>query len=235
MRSTFGPVAPAVENMTGVSEMLEIRDAWRFFEEEMKAHPEFAAVAATVLDVIGVIGGIIGVITLISAGAIPLIGALTATVASGFLLRADGYDAKFLLDHNEAAAAKWENSKFYRRTELLAPLLVLPDAARAGIGVAKDAEEGITTVREANESLENAKGQHEVLIERVKKRIASHGDDKNLPKKEVHRISNISKRAEIAAQRVKVAEALRLEKEAQLRLAILKSIARDGPGLLSAT
>ena len=235
LRSNLGPFAPAVENLTGMTDLLTARDAWRFVEKEFKAHPEAAAIAATVLDAVGVIGGVIGVGTLLSTGGVVVVlGAGMAMIASGILFVADGQDARLLVNHDDAAAAKWEDSAFFRRTELLAPLFVLPDAARAGMGVTREVQEGLNTVNEAKEAQEAVAGQHELIAERLKKRIEGHGNEKNLPKKEAHRISNMTKRAEIAAKRLKAAEDLRLAKENQLRLAILKSIRRDGPGLMSA-
>ncbi|UNC13469.1 hypothetical protein FE249_04090 [Acidiphilium multivorum] len=251
LKDKLGIMAGPVEEVTGVSAALDIRGAWRWAERELDDHPAAAAIMATALDAIGVVGGLIGVVTLSPGlatvvGAASLLGALAALVGSGLLLWADGWDTYYLVRGDMAASApgraawktradKWEHgSKFYERTELLAPLLVLPDAARAGIGVTREVGEAREGLAGATVERDDKAAGVARAAERLEQKRAENAAREKLYRAQRQTEAQLGKAARNAAKRLLKAEARRADLEKELRAAIRKSALMEGPGLLSA-
>lgn len=215
------------------------RDAWRFAERELAAHPAAAAIGATVLDAVGVVGVAIGAVALLPeiatiGGVTALLGAGIAGLGSGLLVAADGVDAYLLLRGDEAAATGWENTSFFRQAELLAPLLVLPDAARSGIGVAREVGDARSELRVAQRTSLRATSQEVQSAEKLEAQKIINAAKAKIYRGDREKIRRIVRSAKMAAKRVRKAEKIRAAREIELRSVILRALKRDGPGLLSA-
>ncbi len=247
LRRNLGPFGAAVvEDVTPIRTLLDLRTAWRLAEQELAAHPRAAAIAATVLDVIGVVGSIVGVVVLAPeiatiAGAAAITGAATAGVASVLLGVADGRDAYLLCKGDQAgtppdqsAAVKWEHSDFFRRTELLAPLLVLPDAVRSGAGVAREIGEASAAAREAAEGRELALMREDQVEAKVAAQKAINESKPIQYKGNRRKLQQLVVSQKNAARRLRHASKLLAKKEEALRVTVMQAALQDGPGLFSA-
>jgi hypothetical protein len=246
LQQKLGPLgAMTVEDVTPIGTLLDLRTAWRFIEKELAAHPRAAAIASTVLDVIGVVGGVIGVIVLAPeiatvAGAAAIVGAATAGVASVFLTVADARDAYLLCKGDQAGVPadqtesyKWEHSDFFRRTELLAPLLALPDAARGGAGVAREIGEASEAAREAAAARALALTREDQIAAKVADQRAINEAKPIQYKGNRRRLQQLVISEKNAAKKLRHATKVLAAKEDALRKTILHAALQDGPGLFS--
>lgn len=247
LRQRLGWGAQAVEDVTGISTLLDLRTAWRFVERELDEHPAVAAGLATALDVVGVVGGIIGVVVLLPeiatvAGAAAIIGAGTAALASAALVRADGPDAYLLITEGDQAgvppdqtpSGKWEHSDYFRRTELLAPLMVLPDAVRSGIGVVREVGEASEAARAAASSRSEAILEDSQAATKIAAQQAANAAKPKLYKGDRQKLQKLVVSEKNAAKKLRRANTMLKNKQDALRATMLKSLKRDGAGLLSA-
>jgi len=239
LKQKLGFGGQVVEDVTGISTLLDLRTAWRFAERELEAHPAAAAVAATILDAVGVVGAVIGCVILLPAtgtvlGVAAFAGAFSAGVASGFLLGADGKDADLLLRGDDQAAQQWERSDFFRRTELLAPLVVLPDAVRSGVGVARDVGEASAAVREVNESRAELLTRQNEITAKITEQQAANAEKAKVYKGDRQKVQKLVISQKNTVKKLRRANKLLATKETALRTTIVKSTVHDGPGLLSA-
>jgi hypothetical protein len=196
LKQNLGFGGQVVEDVTGISTLLDLRTAWRFAERELEAHPGAAAVASTILDAVGVIGAGIGCVVLLPAtatvlGAATFAGAFTAGVASGYLLRADGKDAYLLLKGDDEAAQQWEQSDFFQRTELLAPLVVLPDAVRSGVGVAREVGEASAAAREVSKTRAELVTKQNEITTKIAEQQAANAEKAKIYKGDRQKVHNL--------------------------------------------
>jgi hypothetical protein len=240
LKQNLGFGGQVVEDVTGISTLIDLRTAWRFAEREFEAHPKIAAVASTLLDAIGVAGAIIGCVALLPAtatilGAVAFVGAVSAGVASGALFIADGQDARLLLlNKDDEAAKQWEQSDFYQRTELLAPLLVLPDAVRSGVGVAREVGEASAAAREAAATRAELLTKQSEIATKLTEQQAANAERAKIYKGDRQKVHNLVISQKNTVKKLRHANRLLDTKEKALRTTIIKSVKQDGPGLLSA-
>jgi hypothetical protein len=242
LKQKLGFGGQVVEDVTGISTLLELRTAWRFAEHELNTNPEVqkvAAVASTVLDVIGVVGAVVGCIALAPAagtvlGAVALVGAATAGVASVFLTIADGEDANLLLRNDDEAAQQWEHTDFFRRTELIAPLLVLPDAVRSGVGVAREVGGASEAARTVTETRAELLAKQNEIAAKIADQQAANAAKAKVYKGDRQKVLKLVTSKKNTVKKLRRANKLLKTKEAALRTTIVKSLVHDGPGLLSA-
>ncbi|MDE2319295.1 MAG: hypothetical protein KGK02_06310 [Rhodospirillales bacterium] len=241
MQQSFGnnPTPEQMDAEGGVYALMGLREAWRWAEKELAAHPKTAAVAATVLDAVGVVAGIVGAVALFpevagvaSFAAVVSVG--TAAVASGALLAADGGDAYYLaVKDDEAAAIKWDASPFVRRTQLIAPLLVLPDAVRGGVGVAREIGEAGDEVRAAKAGVAQAAVRTDQAAVRVADQQAANTAKAKVYKGDRQKLQKLVAAQKNAVKRLGKANKLLVEAQDELRNALIKSSWPDMPALLS--
>lgn len=241
MRQSFGdnPTPEQMDAEGGVYALMELREAWRWAERELATHPKTAAVASTVLDAVGVVAGIVGIFALLPealtvAGAAALVGAVTATGAAGALIRADGKDAYLLLEGDKAAADEWEHSDYYRRTELIAPLLALPDAVRGGVGVAREIGEASDEVRGARAGVAQAAAKTDLAAAKVADQEAANAAKAKIYKGDRQKLQKLVVSQKNAVKRLRKANKILEEARDALRKALIKSSWPDMPALLSA-
>jgi hypothetical protein len=242
LKQKLGFGGQVIEDVTGISTLLDLRTAWRFAEHELETNPtvqKAAAVASTVLDVIGVVAAVVGCIALAPAagtvlGAVALVGAATAGVASVFLTVADGEDANLLLRNDDEAAQQWEKSDFFRRTELLAPLLVLPDAARSGIGVAREVGEASAAAREASSARAELLTKENEIAAKIADQQAANAAKAKVYKGDRQKVLKLVNSKKNTVKKLRHANKVLGKKQSALRTTIVKSMVHEGPGLLSA-
>jgi hypothetical protein len=239
IKQNFGAAAPFVEFISGVDTAMAERGAWRYAKKELEEHPKVADVLSTTLDAVGVVTGIIAIVVLAPAigtvaGAVALTGALVATAASGALLYADGVDTLHLvIQDDKAAADEWENTDFFRRTQLLAPLLALPDAVRGGAGVAREVGEATDAFREAQEGAAVAAAKSDLAAGRVADQEAANAAKQKVYKGDKQKLQQLTTAQKNATKRLVKASRVAEQKKQALRTAILKSLRNDAPGLAS--
>ncbi|MGE4482079.1 hypothetical protein [Acidocella sp.] len=165
-RNDSNPYAAAMQadGEAGVDGLIALRSAWRWAEKELAAPPKIAAGASFALDAVAVVTGLVGGLLFPEmagvVGVAAMLGAVTATGAAILLAGADGGDVYYLaIKDNEAAAVKWDDSPFVRRTQLIAPLLALPDAVRGGVGVVRDIGKANDGLRAAQVGVTQAVGK----------------------------------------------------------------------------
>jgi hypothetical protein len=236
------PYAAAMQadGEAGVDGLIALRSAWRWAEKELATHPKTAAGISFALDAVAVVTGLVGLVLMLPevvgvAGVAAFVGAATATGAAGLLAAADGGDVYYLaIKDNEAAEIKWDDSPFVRRTQLIAPLLALPDAVRGGAGVARDIGDASGEVRAAQTGVAQAAGKVDQAAAKLTDQQAANAAKTKIYKGDRQKVQNLVARQKNAAKRLRKANKILEKAREELKTVLLEKSWPDVPNLLSA-